>query len=89
MPTITLFPNLKVKGNPYIQDFIDALNQQEGIVVVNPAHKNPLLSILPKKHWGDIFIFNWFESIPDFKYGLLQSLIAVFFVIFIKRPIFL
>lgn len=84
MPTITLFPNLKVKGNPYIQDFIDALNQQEGIVVVNPAHKNPLLSILPKKHWGDIFIFNWFESIPDFKYGLLQSLIAVFFVIFIK-----
>ena len=79
MQTFTVFPNLKEKSNPYIQDFIDALNRQEGFQVVNPAHKNPLLSILPPKHWGDTFIFNWFESIPDFKYGLLQSLIAIFF----------
>lgn len=84
MYTFTVFPNLIVKGNPYIQDFIDALNRQEGIKVVNPAHKNPLLSILPPKHWGDAFIFNWFESIPDFKYGLLQSVIAIFFLIIIK-----
>lgn len=84
MYTFTVFPNLIVKGNPYIQDFIDALNRQKGIKVVNPAHKNPLLSILPPKHWGDAFIFNWFESIPDFKYGLLQSVIAIFFLIIIK-----
>ena len=84
MQTFTVFPNLKEKSNPYIQDFIDALNRQKGFQVVNPAHKNPLLSILPPKHWGDVFIFNWFESIPDFKYGLLQSLIAIFFLILIK-----
>jgi glycosyltransferase involved in cell wall biosynthesis len=84
MYTFTVFPNLKVKGNPYIQDFIDALNRQEGIKVVNPAHKNPLLSILPPKHWGNAFIFNWFESIPDFKYGLLQSFIAIVFLTIIK-----
>lgn len=84
MYTFTVFPNLIVKGNPYIQDFIDALNRQEGIKVVNPAHKNPLLSILSPKHWGDAFIFNWFESIPDFKYGLIQSVIAIFFLAIIK-----
>ena len=84
MQTFTVFPNLKEKSNPYIQDFIDALNRQEGFQVVNPAHKNPLLSILPPKHWGDVFIFNWFESIPDFKYGLLQSIIAFFFLITLK-----
>ena len=84
MQTFTVFPNLKEKSNPYIQDFIDALNRQEGFQVVNPAHKNPLLSILPPKHWGDVFIFNWFESIPDFKYGLLQSVIAIFFLVLIK-----
>lgn len=84
MQTFTVFPNLQEKSNPYIQDFIDALNRQEGFHVVNPAHKNPLLSILPPKHWGNIFIFNWFESIPDFKYGPLQSIIALFFLILIK-----
>ena len=84
MMTFTLFPNLKVKSNPYIQDFIDALNKKDNISVVNPAHKNPLLSILPKKHWGDTFIFNWFESIPDFKYGILQSVIAIIFLLIIK-----
>ena len=84
MQTFTVFPNLKEKSNPYIQDFIDALNRQEGFQVINPAHKNPLLSILPPKRWGDVFIFNWFESIPDFKYGLLQSIIAIFFLILIK-----
>ena len=84
MMTFTIFPNLKVKGNPYIQDFIDALNKENNIKVVNPAHKNPLLSILPPKHWGKIFVFNWFESIPDFKYGILQSIIAVIFLTIIK-----
>lgn len=84
MYTFTIFPNLINKSNPYIQDFIDSLNKQEGFYVVNPPHKNPLLSILNKKHWGNIFIFNWFESIPDFKYGILQTIIAIFLIISIK-----
>ncbi|MBQ8889696.1 MAG: exopolysaccharide biosynthesis protein [Bacteroidaceae bacterium] len=84
MKKVTLFPNLITKSNPYIQDFIDAFNSQDGVTVVNPPHKNPLLSILKKKYWGDTFVFNWFESIPDFKYGPLQAFIAVFFITFIK-----
>lgn len=85
---ITLFPNLPVnpgtRSNPYIQDFIKALNAQEDVSVVNPPHKNPLLSILKRKSWGNTFIFNWFESIPDFKYGLLQSLTAIVFLNIIR-----
>lgn len=84
MTRFTVFPNLIVrpeeKSNPYIQDFIRTLNAQEHATVVNPSHKNPLLSILYPKHWGDVFIFNWFESIPDFKYGILQGITALFFL---------
>lgn len=84
MLKVTIFPNLIISpeqhANPYIQDFIGAINALPDVQVVNPPHKNPLLSLLPRRHWGDVFIFNWFESLPEFKYGLLQSLIGVCFV---------
>lgn len=84
MKKFVIFPNLIVKpeqkSNPYIQDFIRTLNEEKDACVVNPSHKNPLLSILFPKNWGDIFVFNWFESIPDFKYGILQSIAALFFL---------
>lgn len=85
---ITLFPNLKPnptqRSNPYIQDFITALEEEENTTVVNPPHKNPLLSLLPPCHWGDTFIFNWFENIPDSKYGILQAIIAIVFSSVVK-----
>lgn len=88
MLRFTIFPNLHIRpdqrANPYIQDFIQALNHNGNATVVNPSHKNPLLSLLPPKHWGDIFVFNWFESIPDFKYGILQSIIAFFYLLLIR-----
>lgn len=84
MTRFSIFPNLIVRpeqrSNPYIQDFIQALNKEEEAIVVNPPHKNPLLSLLFPKNWGDVFIFNWFESIPDFKYGILQGITALFFL---------
>lgn len=88
MPTFTVFPNIKPssggKGNPYINDFISAINNEEGCKVVNESHKNPLLSILKPSNWGDIFIFNWFESIPDFKYGYIQSVLAILLLFVLK-----
>jgi beta-1,4-mannosyltransferase len=78
MIRFTVFPRLHIlphqKANPYIRDFVAALEQENVSKVVNPPHKNPLFSLLPPKRWGDVFIFNWFESIPDFKYGPLQSI---------------
>lgn len=88
MPTFTVFPNIKPssggKGNPYINDFISAINNEKGCKVINESHKNPLLSILRPSRWGDVFIFNWFESIPDFKYGYLQSFLAILLIFILK-----
>lgn len=88
MIRFTVFPRLRIlphqKANPYIRDFVAALEQENVSQVVNPPHKNPLFSLLPPKRWGDVFIFNWFESIPDSKYGPLQSVVAVCFVILLK-----
>lgn len=88
MTRFVVFPHLTVRAeqrpNPYIQDYIQALNALPDAQVVNPAHKNPLLSLLPPSRWGDVFIFNWFESIPDFKYGMLQSVIATVFLLFLS-----
>lgn len=84
----TVFPNIlppKVgRRNPYIQDYISAIEEISGNEVVNSTHKNPLLSILSPKKWGNIFIFNWFENIPDFKYGLLQSVTAIVYLHVLK-----
>ena len=88
MPTFTVFPNIKqspdTKANPYIKDFIAAIDNTEGCKVINKEHKNPLLSILKPSQWGDVFILNWFESIPDFKHGYIQSILAIFFLFTIK-----
>lgn len=88
MMKFTIYPNLRIaphqKANPYIHDFMDALNSHKDGKVINPPHKNPLLSLLPPKRWGDVFIFNWFENIPDYKYGMLQSVIAIVFLHIIR-----
>ena len=88
MITFTVFPRLRQnpneKNNPYIENFIASLNREGESTVINPPHRNPLLSILPPKRWGDVIIFNWFESIPDFKYGLLQAVTAICFVTVLK-----
>lgn len=51
MKRFVVFPNLTVspaqRPNPYIQDYIEALNRLPDVRVINPAHKNPLLSLLP------------------------------------------
>lgn len=88
MLRFVVFPNLNIpagqRPNPYIKDYIAALNQLPEVEVINPPHKNPLLSLLfPSCRKGDIFVFNWFESIPDFKYGMLQSIVATFFLLFL------
>ena len=83
MLRFVIFPNLPVSpekhSNPYIQDFIDALDFAEGSCVINKPHKNPLLSILSPKLWrqADVYVFNWFENIAESKYALLQSIAAV------------
>lgn len=84
---VTLYPrNIdhgNIQVNPYIKDFVSAL-EQEGIVVANPPHKNPLFCLLRKKVDSDAYIFHWLENVPDYKYGMLQTLAALWFLAIIK-----
>lgn len=88
MIRFTIFPRLLVlpgqKSNPYIRDFVSSLEQTGEAVVVNPPHKNPLFSLLPMKRWGDVFVFNWYENVPDYKYGSIQTVFAILLVLGVK-----
>ena len=88
MKKITIYPYIAYKkgerANPYIHDFVEAIENSGLAVVGNRPSRNPLLSILFPRNWGDITVFNWFESIPDYKYGVLQSLAAVIYVALLK-----
>lgn len=84
---VTIYPrnldNGSTQVNPYIKDFVSAL-EQEGIVVANPPHKNPLFSLIGRKTDSDAYIFHWLENVPDYKYGMLQTLAALWLLITIK-----
>ena len=73
---VTLFPRvLSLSKAGYIPDYVNAIDQSGNMEVVNPPHKNPLLNILSPKYWGDVFIFNWPENIPDARFGKIQTLL--------------
>ena len=86
--SFTIYPNLITapgeRSNPYIRDFIAAINKREDSTLINLPNKNPLLDILKRRNWGKTFIFNWYESIPDYKYGLLQAMTAIALVSVLK-----
>lgn len=69
-----------IRINPYIADFIHAL-ERNGIDIVNPPHKNPLFSLLFPKERSDVYIFHWLENVPDYKHGFLQTLVAIFLLL--------
>ena len=74
---VTVFPHLLAgadNSNPYIQDFIQALNHTKNTKVINAPHKNPLKSLLYPKNQGDCFIFHWIETTPERPHGILQPL---------------
>lgn len=84
---VTVYPHSINRGdirtNPYINDFIHAL-KQNGVSIANPPHKNPLFSLLPMKTDSDAYIFHWLENVPDYKYGLLQTIAAIWLIARIK-----
>lgn len=84
MLSITVFPNYTKDRNPYIQDMIAALNARPGTGVVNRASKHTVLSVLLPTRWGKVFIFNWFEGIPDFKYGTVFSYLMLLLLRILK-----
>jgi len=92
MKKIIIYPNILISvlhkessyPNPYINDFVLALSKSNSVKSINGPTKNPLLNILPPRCWGDITIFNWFENIPLYKYGILQTIAAIFYTLALK-----
>ncbi len=76
--SITVYPNPIVKAgsgfNPYIFDFMEAM-RNNGFVIANQPHKNPLVSLLTHPAKSDYYLFHWVENVPDYKYGGLQFLL--------------
>lgn len=84
---VTVFPHLLAgadNSNPYIQDFIQALNHTKNTKVINAPHKNPLKSLLYPKNQGDCFIFHWIETTPERPHGILQTITAILFIIYLR-----
>lgn len=84
---VTIYPRLIPKGkmliNPYISDFVYAL-EQSGVCIANSPHKNPLFSIVFGRTDSDAYIFHWLENVPDYKYGVLQTIAAIWLLFKIK-----
>lgn len=83
-----VYPNIltnSCKGeNPYIRDFIENLELQ-GVQVVNAPHKNPLVSLFLKRNMSmDVCFFHWIENVPLYKYGYLQFVLALLYILFLK-----
>lgn len=78
-----ILANRSGASNPYIQDFVNALKGR-GIEVMNQPHRNPLFSLFPRKIASDVYIFHWLENVPDYKHGLLQTVVVLWMILRIK-----
>ncbi len=68
--------NTGLSSNPYIRDFVKAMTNA-GVTVANPPVRNPLIGMLPHCLEGDALVLHWLESVPDYKYGFVQTACAV------------
>lgn len=82
-----IYPNLCSQSsdtvNPYIKDFIKAL-ESCGQEVCNKPHKNPLVSIVFPIPQADVYVFHWIENVPAYKHGYIQFFLACFLVVCLK-----
>ncbi len=69
--------------NSYQDNFIRNL-ENNPIKIVNKQTKYGVLDIITYFNKTDIFYFNFIENLPQRKFGLLQSLIFLFILLFIK-----
>lgn len=69
--------------NPYILDFQEALNND--YIIVNKKYNSiGVLNFFRYIFKTDIYIFNWIEDLPVYRYGKLQVLVFLFFLLLCK-----
>jgi len=69
--------------NPYIVDFQRALSSHYTIINKKPNYIG-VLDFFKYLFKTDIYIFNWIEDLPVYRYGKLQSIFFLFFLMLCK-----
>lgn len=69
--------------NPYIDDFQKSLGVNLQVINVKVNHKG-VLDLFQYIQRADIYIFNWIEDLPIYKFGKLQTLFFLLFLVIVK-----
>ncbi len=70
--------------NPYLQDFIRALEPDVTVINRNAPSNKGIFDILKYLRKLDAIFINWIENLPDKKGGVLQSFLYLFILLFLK-----
>ncbi|HIP11475.1 MAG TPA: glycosyltransferase family 1 protein [Arcobacter sp.] len=80
-------PKKSNTNNPYINNLIGALEEENCIVVnKNRIQRYGILDILFNIRQVDVYYFNWIENLPDRRFGKIQCFL--FYIIFLILKIF-
>ena len=86
---IFIYPIVKINhnltGNSYIDDLIQALEQNDFLIInKSDDSRHGVLSIFKYFIKTDFFYFNWIENLHQKKFGFLQTFIFIFQLLLIK-----
>ena len=84
MKNVYFYPQFDYKKvaspNPYIKDFQDSLDGKFHIINQKANHKG-VLDFFRYIYKTDIYIFNWLEDLPIYKFGKVQTLVFLIFLV--------
>jgi beta-1,4-mannosyltransferase len=83
MTTIYLYPKVFPSENPYIDDLEHSLSANFKIIN-KKTNQNGVLDLFKYFLRTDVYYFNWIESLPSRRYGKIQIIVFVLFLILAK-----
>jgi glycosyltransferase involved in cell wall biosynthesis len=66
--------------NPYIQNMMDGIQNHCRVINYGKRNRDGVLDILKNLRQMDAIIFNWIESLPDRRWGRVQTVLLFFIV---------
>lgn len=80
---VYLYPKVFQSENPYINDLENALS--ENFKIINKeSNRNGVLDLFKYLPRSDIYYFNWIESLPSRRFGKVQIIVFIFFLMLAK-----
>ena len=71
-------PDLVESQNPYVKELGDSLSK-DSVIVNDELNKIGVLDLFRFLFKANLYLFNWIEDLPNYRYGKIQ---VVFFVLF-------